>query len=57
LRELFAVVAAHGLIKREVFRLPDPFAVVTVDGNNNASKTTQVVKRTLTPTWNEHFDL
>ncbi|KAG8752645.1 hypothetical protein FRC14_006882 [Serendipita sp. 396] len=51
------VIAAHGLIKREVFRLPDPFAVVTIDGNSNASQTTQVVKRSLSPSWNEDFDL
>ncbi|PVF96727.1 putative ubiquitin-protein ligase [Serendipita vermifera] len=50
------VVAAHGLIKREVFRLPDPFSVVTVDGNSNNSQTTQVIKRSLSPSWNEHFE-
>lgn len=27
-----SIVAADGLAKRDVFRLPDPFAIVTVDG-------------------------
>ncbi|KAI8607600.1 C2 domain-containing protein [Chytriomyces sp. MP71] len=49
------VVAADGLVKREVFRLPDPFAVITVNGEQ--TKTTQVVKKTLNPYWNESFDL
>ncbi|KAJ3406591.1 hypothetical protein HDU80_010889 [Chytriomyces hyalinus] len=49
------IVAADGLVKREVFRLPDPFAVVTVNGEQ--TKTTQVVKKTLNPYWNESFDL
>ncbi|KAI9144726.1 hypothetical protein BKA69DRAFT_1122162 [Paraphysoderma sedebokerense] len=49
------VVAADGLYKREVFKLPDPFAVVTVDGEQ--TKTTQCVRRTLNPYWNESFDL
>ncbi|KAJ3198198.1 hypothetical protein HDU82_001259, partial [Entophlyctis luteolus] len=49
------VVAADGLTKREVFRLPDPFAVITVNGEQ--TRTTQVAKRTLNPYWNESFDL
>ncbi|KAI9224517.1 C2 domain-containing protein, partial [Blastocladiella britannica] len=49
------VVAADGLYKRELFRLPDPFAVVTVDGEQ--TKTTSVMKRTLNPYWNEWFEL
>lgn len=39
--------------KKEVFRLPDPFAVVTVDGEQ--TKTTSVIKKTLNPYWNESF--
>lgn len=31
------VVAADALIKRDVFRLPDPFAIVTVDGEQTHS--------------------
>ncbi|KAJ3033576.1 hypothetical protein HDV00_006062 [Rhizophlyctis rosea] len=49
------VVAADGLYKREVFRLPDPFAVVTVDGDQ--THTTTAIKRTLNPYWNESFDI
>jgi len=50
-----AVVAADGLSKRDVFRLPDPFAVITVDGEQ--TNTTSVIKKTLNPYWNESFDM
>ena len=49
------VVAADGLSKREVFRLPDPFAVITVDAEQ--THTTSVIKKTLNPYWNESFDM
>ncbi|KAH9813931.1 hypothetical protein DFH28DRAFT_929484 [Melampsora americana] len=49
------VVAADGLSKRDVFRLPDPFAVVMVDGDH--TKTTSAIKKTLNPYWNESFDI
>uniref|UniRef100_A0A1D1YQV7 E3 ubiquitin-protein ligase n=1 Tax=Anthurium amnicola TaxID=1678845 RepID=A0A1D1YQV7_9ARAE len=49
------VIAADGLYKRDVFRLPDPFAVVTVDGEQ--THTTSVIKKTLNPYWNESFDV
>ncbi|KAI0402264.1 hypothetical protein F4802DRAFT_600177 [Xylaria palmicola] len=39
-----AIIAADGLYKRDVFRLPDPFAVGTLNGEQ--TKTTQVCKRT-----------
>jgi E3 ubiquitin-protein ligase NEDD4 len=52
---LFAVVAADGLAKRDVFRLPDPFAVITVDSEQ--TNTTSVIKKTLNPYWNESFDM
>ncbi|PSS22678.1 hypothetical protein PHLCEN_2v3044, partial [Hermanssonia centrifuga] len=48
-------VAADGLSKREVFRLPDPFAVITVDAEQ--THTTSVIKKTLNPYWNESFDI
>ncbi|KAF9425256.1 hypothetical protein BGZ94_007691, partial [Podila epigama] len=48
-------IAADGLYKRDVFRLPDPFAVVTVDGDQ--THTTTVMKRTLNPYWNESFEV
>ncbi|WFD32862.1 HECT-type E3 ubiquitin transferase [Malassezia sp. CBS 17886] len=49
------VVAADGLSKRDVFRLPDPFAIVTVDGEQ--THTTSVIKKTLNPYWNDSFDV
>ncbi|AEO59261.1 hypothetical protein MYCTH_2307409 [Thermothelomyces thermophilus ATCC 42464] len=48
------IIAADGLYKRDVFRFPDPFAVVTINGEQ--TRTTQVSKRTLNPYWNESFD-
>ncbi|KAL6450649.1 RSP5 E3 ubiquitin-protein ligase RSP5 [Candida maltosa Xu316] len=48
------VVAAESLYKRDVFRQPDPFAVITVDGSQ--TKTTVTSKRTLNPYWNETFN-
>lgn len=47
------VVAAESLYKRDVFRQPDPFAVITVDGAQTI--TTKTAKRTLNPYWNESF--
>lgn len=49
------VVAADGLSKREVFRLPDPFAVITVDAEQ--THTSSVIRKTLNPYWNESFDM
>jgi len=49
------VVAADGLSKREVFRLPDPFAVITVDAEQ--THTSGVIRKTLNPYWNESFDI
>ncbi|KAK0523250.1 hypothetical protein OC834_003529 [Tilletia horrida] len=49
------VVAADGLSKRDVFRLPDPFAIVTVDGDQTHS--TSVIKKTLSPYWSDAFDV
>lgn len=49
------VVAADGLSKRDVFRLPDPFAIVTVDGEQ--THTTSVIKKTLNPYWSDSFDI
>ncbi|WBW75100.1 HECT-type ubiquitin-protein ligase E3 Pub1 [Schizosaccharomyces osmophilus] len=49
------VVAADGLYKRDVFRFPDPFAVLTVDGEQ--THTTTAIKKTLNPYWNETFEV
>ncbi|KAI8866511.1 HECT-domain-containing protein [Ramicandelaber brevisporus] len=47
------IVAADNLTRREIFRSPDPFAILTVDGEQ--MQTTSVCSRTLTPYWNESF--
>ncbi|KAJ1887420.1 hypothetical protein LPJ66_009130, partial [Kickxella alabastrina] len=49
------VLAADNLYKRELFRLPDPFVVLTVDGAQTI--TTKALKRTLSPYWNEMFEV
>lgn len=48
------IISASGLYKKEVFRLPDPFAVVTIDGEQTHS--TAVIRKTLNPYWNESFN-
>jgi E3 ubiquitin-protein ligase NEDD4 len=53
--KLFLVVAADGLAKLDVLSLPDPFAVIMVDSKQ--THTTSVIKKTLNPYWNEHFDV
>lgn len=49
------IIAADGLYKREMFRFPDPFAVVTLGGEQ--TRTTSAIKKTLNPYWNEAFDM
>ncbi|KAI0263312.1 C2 domain-containing protein, partial [Russula aff. rugulosa BPL654] len=49
------VVAAHGLAKLDVFNLPDPYAVIIIDSEQ--THVTSVIKKTLNPYWNEHFDV
>ncbi|KAI8916369.1 hypothetical protein EDD86DRAFT_198382 [Gorgonomyces haynaldii] len=49
------IVAADSLFKRDVFRMPDPFVVITVNGEQ--THTTAAAKRTLNPFWNESFYL
>lgn len=48
------VIGAESLYKRDVFRSPDPFAVLTVDGMQ--TKSTTAAKKTLNPFWNESFE-
>ncbi|KAG6820709.1 hypothetical protein H0H93_012762 [Arthromyces matolae] len=49
------VFGAQGLVKRELLSLPDPFAVLTVDGDQTC--TTTIIKKSLGPIWEEHFDI
>jgi hypothetical protein len=49
------IIRGDGLYKRDMFRFPDPFAVVTIGGEQE--KTTTVIEKTLNPHWNEGFDL
>lgn len=44
-----------GLYKRDLMRTPDPFAVITVDGEQ--TQTTSVIRKTLNPYWNESFEI
>ncbi len=49
------VLAANGLVKRDLFSLPNPFAVITTDGSD--LRQTAIFKKALTSYWNETFDL
>lgn len=42
-------------MKRDLLGLPDPFAILTVDGEQTNS--TSVSQKSLSPTWNSHFDM
>ena len=53
--KLFPVIAAHGLAKPDDLSLPDPFAVIVVDSVQRHK--TRVIKHTLHPYWNEHFEV
>jgi E3 ubiquitin ligase SMURF1/2 len=50
------VFCAKNLAKKDFFRLPDPFAKVTIDGSGQCHST-ECCKNTLDPKWNQHFDL
>ncbi|KAK1798910.1 hypothetical protein P4O66_007179 [Electrophorus voltai] len=51
-----AVLCAKNLSKKDFFRLPDPFAKVVVDGSGQCHST-DTVRNTLDPKWNQHYDL
>lgn len=61
------LLCARSLAKRDIFRLPDPFAKVSVEvGSRNVGPHlsmqnqfhfTEVAKNTVDPKWNQHFDL
>lgn len=50
------VLCAKNLCKKDFFRLPDPFAKVSVDGSGQCYSTDHC-KNTLDPKWNQHYDL
>uniref|UniRef100_A0A0K8U308 E3 ubiquitin-protein ligase SMURF1 n=3 Tax=Bactrocera latifrons TaxID=174628 RepID=A0A0K8U308_BACLA len=50
------ILCARNLARKDLFRLPDPFAKVQVDGTAQIY-TTDVSKSTLDPKWNAHYDL
>ncbi|XP_013199890.1 E3 ubiquitin-protein ligase SMURF2 [Amyelois transitella] len=50
------ILCARNLVRRDLFRLPDPFAKITVDGSGQVYST-NAVKATLDPKWNTHYDL
>uniref|UniRef100_A0A3B3S339 E3 ubiquitin-protein ligase n=1 Tax=Paramormyrops kingsleyae TaxID=1676925 RepID=A0A3B3S339_9TELE len=52
----FTVLCAKNLVKKDFFRLPDPFAKVVVDGSGQCHST-DTVRNTLDPKWNQHYDL
>ncbi|KAJ7651238.1 hypothetical protein FB45DRAFT_699691, partial [Roridomyces roridus] len=51
----FVVIGAESLPKRDLFRLPSPFAFVTVDSEQK--HVTSVDEESLHPLWNQIFDL
>ncbi|CAL1527475.1 unnamed protein product [Lymnaea stagnalis] len=50
------VLCAKNIAKKDFFRLPDPFAKISVDGSGQCHST-DVCKNTLDPKWNQHYDL
>ncbi|XP_054739054.1 E3 ubiquitin-protein ligase Smurf1 [Anastrepha obliqua] len=50
------ILCARNLARKDLFRLPDPFAKVQVDGTAQVY-TTDISKSSLDPKWNAHYDL
>ncbi|XP_075168551.1 SMAD specific E3 ubiquitin protein ligase [Haematobia irritans] len=50
------ILCARNLVRKDLFRLPDPFAKVQVDGTGQVYST-DTSKSTLDPKWNAHYDL
>ncbi|KAK9887769.1 hypothetical protein WA026_000084 [Henosepilachna vigintioctopunctata] len=50
------ILCARNLVRKDLFRYPDPFAKVSVDGSGQCHST-ETIKNTLEPKWNSHFDL
>ncbi|KAL4069920.1 hypothetical protein V8B97DRAFT_1871992 [Scleroderma yunnanense] len=49
------IFGANALVKKVLELSPDPFAVVSVDSNQ--SYKTKAARNTLSPSWNQHFDI
>lgn len=50
------ILCARNLARKDLFRLPDPFAKVVVEGTGQVY-TTDISKSSLDPKWNAHYDL
>ncbi|XP_055626260.1 E3 ubiquitin-protein ligase SMURF2 [Toxorhynchites rutilus septentrionalis] len=50
------ILCARNLARKDLFRLPDPFAKIRVDGTAQEYKT-DICKASLEPKWNTHYDL
>ncbi|XP_014219379.1 E3 ubiquitin-protein ligase SMURF2 [Copidosoma floridanum] len=50
------ILCARNLARKDLFRLPDPFAKIAVDGSDQWHST-DTCKATLDPKWNQHYDL
>ncbi|XP_067626943.1 E3 ubiquitin-protein ligase Smurf1 [Eurosta solidaginis] len=50
------ILCARNLARKDLFRLPDPFAKVQVEGTSQVY-TTDISKSSLDPKWNAHYDL
>ncbi|XP_040581330.1 E3 ubiquitin-protein ligase SMURF2 isoform X2 [Lepeophtheirus salmonis] len=50
------ILCARNLAKRDLFRLPDPFARVDVDATG-VTHVSEAAKNTTDPKWNTHYDL
>ncbi|XP_068144787.1 LOW QUALITY PROTEIN: E3 ubiquitin-protein ligase Smurf1 [Drosophila tropicalis] len=50
------ILCARNLARKDLFRLPDPFAKVQVDGTGQVYST-EISKSSLDPKWNAHYDL
>ncbi|XP_046660862.1 E3 ubiquitin-protein ligase SMURF2 isoform X2 [Homalodisca vitripennis] len=50
------ILCARNLARKDLFRLPDPFAKISVDGSGQCHST-DTCKATLDPKWNQYYDL
>ncbi|XP_055380925.1 E3 ubiquitin-protein ligase Smurf1 [Condylostylus longicornis] len=50
------VLCARNLVRKDLFRLPDPFAKISVDGTGQVY-TTDPCKASVDPKWNNNYDL